>query len=1275
MPMRKSNYDGFQTEKLTKKNATDDQLNIAEYAAMGKAIKAVTEGKKRVRLLLYHKRLRTLPVNITALAKIPYLEIDLSDNPGLILATAFRKLAQLPNLKALDLSGLRMGSLPPEIGLLTSLEQLILYSNSLEELPDELTQLTNLKYLNLHSNKIRDLSPVFALPNLQRLVLRGNYFAKKNFDQIRGLSQLEYLDMRRCGIIRIPDTFTQLSNLRTLDVSANNIRQLPDNFGRLKLLQNINLHLNTHLDWGNAFMQLAALPQLTHLDLSQYDLKELAPQIGQMQHLVSLNLQSNLLKTLPGELQKLPRLQEIKIDYNQELDWEQAFEVLGKVVSLKKLELTDATRQSLPTSLGKLTQLEVLIIKDMPLLEKIPAAIGKLQFLKRLHINQCKALANLPASLGKLSHLEVLDLSDLPNLFESLPSSLTQLKKLKRLCLQNSYIQALPSGIAKLTQLEELHLGNNFQKFPKEVCELVNLKSLFLGKSPLKKLPPEIRQLQQLEVLDYGDCTRLDLPDTFEKAAALHQVKRVRIHQKSLKTLPVSITRMVGVEEIDLMGCILLDWEDVVQVLSKMLHLKTLRLKVNNQVPPANMVLLKHLKTIQIDFPASQIYSAPHGSHFYLPLEWGGFESTQFESNVPFFEKTNEFIEKYGQSDYSKERKMFFYGVYAGNFDGLLEKIENPLKKAAFKIDHTVFFVTGKIGGFTQKEVKEKFAQYGIQMSAKITPRVTHAIIGRFTKPDIVAQIMKLPIAIVLEDYLKDFIWSRDRPYLMSEDTSDMTKPVLDLLMSEDEGNFRLALQIIEGGGANPKIVTYLMVISLFYPDNEIRKEARKLFKKYATSDLQQHVRANWRTSLRDKVQSYYLRGLVKHAELDIGEFMVMRTRVSWAGIRSNVQRSYLKETIDLSQMNLRQLPASVSSLQSIRKINLSANQHLDFQQIIPVLQGLPKLEEITFSNCKMEALPQGLLELKQLKKLDIGHNRLEVLSGHLAQLHQLEELILDGNPLQKIEPEFYQLKSLKKLFIRNCALETLTPDIEQLKNLQVLSLNNNQLKSLPDALESLQSVKELHLSNNLLEQLPAGLGKLENLVRIGLKNNKLKKLPEELHWSSIYKLDLENNLLETLPESIINCEYLNEIKLRGNKIRTLPESLVHLSAYYFNIDISHNGLSEVPAVLGKIKQLRTLNLSHNQLTYLPEALSKAHQLYYLRAANNKISDLPANFYQMVKLSSIDLSYNQIKELPDQLPPAFQDANVYRGTFALYGNPILPEQRKEYLQKFKGLRF
>src|SRR4028118_1813023 len=89
-------------------------------------------------------------------------------------------------LTQLDLSGLGLEELPPEIGKCTQLEKLVLggkfdeekrewVGNQLTEFPDAVLQLTNLKILSLVNNQITSIPDAIGqLSNLTQLYLYNN---------------------------------------------------------------------------------------------------------------------------------------------------------------------------------------------------------------------------------------------------------------------------------------------------------------------------------------------------------------------------------------------------------------------------------------------------------------------------------------------------------------------------------------------------------------------------------------------------------------------------------------------------------------------------------------------------------------------------------------------------------------------------------------------------------------------------------------------------------------------------------------------------------------------------------------------------------------------------------------------------------------------------------------------------------------------------------------------------------------------------------------------
>ena len=119
--------------------------------------------------------------------------------------------AKAEGWKELDLAGMDLEELPPEIGELTELEVLILgkwdreaKGNRLKTLSAEIGQLSQLTTLDLSDNQLSSLPP-----------------------EIGQLSQLTTLDLSSNQLSSLPPEIGQLSKLTTLDLSDNQLsRQL-----------------------------------------------------------------------------------------------------------------------------------------------------------------------------------------------------------------------------------------------------------------------------------------------------------------------------------------------------------------------------------------------------------------------------------------------------------------------------------------------------------------------------------------------------------------------------------------------------------------------------------------------------------------------------------------------------------------------------------------------------------------------------------------------------------------------------------------------------------------------------------------------------------------------------------------------------------------------------------------------------------------------------------------------------------------------------------------
>ena len=163
------------------------------------------------------------------------------------------------NSRDLDLTGLRLTTLPESLGRLSQLNDLYLRENQLTALPESLGWLSQLQTLDLSSNQLTTLP-----------------------EWLGQLSQLRTLNFSHNQLTVLPEWLGQLSQLHTLYLSENQLTALPESLGQLNRLHTLYLDNN----------KLTALPE----------------SLAQLSQLFTLNLRDNQLTALPESLAALPVL-------------------------------------------------------------------------------------------------------------------------------------------------------------------------------------------------------------------------------------------------------------------------------------------------------------------------------------------------------------------------------------------------------------------------------------------------------------------------------------------------------------------------------------------------------------------------------------------------------------------------------------------------------------------------------------------------------------------------------------------------------------------------------------------------------------------------------------------------------------------------------------------------------------------------------------------------------------------------------------------------------
>jgi internalin A len=387
----------------------------------------------------------------------------------------------------LDLAGLGLEELPPEIGKCTQLETLVLgkvdgwewvgdkptpklITNQLSALPEELRSLKNLRSIDLSGN------PFGKIPEL-----------------LLEMKQLESLNLISIGLTEIPEAISQLSQLTILDLDNNQISFIPEVIGQLSQLIGLLLYNNQISVIPDAIAQLS---QLTTLNLYNNQISVIPNAIGKLSNLTSLNLSDNQITEIPDAIAQLSNLRQLDLWHNQITSLPEA---IGQLFNLTQLSLSDNQITSLPEAIGQLFNLTQLHL-DNNQITVIPEAIGLLSNLTQLYLFK-NQITCIPDAIGKLFNLTRLSLWN--NQISSIPKAIGQLSNLTDLELGGNLITQISEAICQLSNLRQLHLsGNQITQIPEAIAQLSNLTELHLSYNQIEKIPECLETLPKLEKLD-----------------------------------------------------------------------------------------------------------------------------------------------------------------------------------------------------------------------------------------------------------------------------------------------------------------------------------------------------------------------------------------------------------------------------------------------------------------------------------------------------------------------------------------------------------------------------------------------------------------------------------------------------------------------------------------------------------------------------------------------------------------------------------------------------
>jgi DNA-binding beta-propeller fold protein YncE/Leucine-rich repeat (LRR) protein len=222
--------------------------------------------------------------------------------------------------------------------------------------------------------------------------------------------------------------------------------------------------------------------RVTSIDLVNNNLTgTIPPQIGNLTALTQINIGTNSISgSIPKEIGNLTSLQFLRL-YQNQLTGSIPAEV-ANLTSLRNLILfKNKLSGTIPSGIWNNTSIQNIFISDNQFTGTIPAAIGNLTNLFQFIISNNQFTGSLPPEIGNLSITGISVQVDHNQLSGTIPSTVGNMANLFYLDLSsNNFSGGIPSTFSNLSKLESLNVANNnFTDFP-DLSALSTLTALNL---------------------------------------------------------------------------------------------------------------------------------------------------------------------------------------------------------------------------------------------------------------------------------------------------------------------------------------------------------------------------------------------------------------------------------------------------------------------------------------------------------------------------------------------------------------------------------------------------------------------------------------------------------------------------------------------------------------------------------------------------------------------------------------------------------------------------
>ena len=673
-------------------------------------------------------------------------------------------------------------------------------------------------------------------------------------------------------------------------------------------------------------IQILDYPNLVEIHIHSSNLTTVPSSITQLKNLEALSFESvNVI--LPNNLSELPKLDRLNVKTKQVLS-DDFFDGLEQLTELQ----WKTGNNQLPSSFYALKNLKILRLYNI---NEIEGAINQLEDLMLFSLAKGGDLSSLPETLGDLKNLHTIYIQECPNL-TNLPKSIGKNGNLIRLGIEKTPIRELPEGLEQSKDLHSLTCTQGqLTEIPDYIYQFQKLQDLRLPHNNIKEVSPKIELLSSLQNLDLRKNQLNKIPKTIKK---LTQLGFIAIDGNPIKPFPIYLFRLPNLNYIDI------------------------------YLPMAGSSFTQ--KGRHQSLGKKDIDDDAFIKYMYL---WEGRAKMRL-SKLSLEELLNVF-------------PLNITGLSEKTIEYLCEKSKWAYQEGSLEAGAKILILGTLLGD--KDQLNDTLTQLNItHTNDKTSQGITHVVFAnRWAKPP-----MNLDnVVFMTEAQLTNWYQKKHEDFYLVNENKDteFKNQIINLLSSTDEDNWRLAMELMEGGGVVKSVATELAFIAEYTGDRRLRRQALSLLEKMGSTKLamlcKQLVKGYQGQGFNESMKKYAgtevnmvrFAYLYHQAKRDNSSTYYIINNAPY-DMKVNFIRQFLVKNNSLViSFSLSKIPSFIYEFPTIKKLILRVRPNggklVKADKVISkrfsIFQDLEHLEINSFSY-NFNQIPQAFLELKSLKYL-----------------------------------------------------------------------------------------------------------------------------------------------------------------------------------------------------------------------------------------------------------------------------------------------------------------